>query len=60
MANRLSDDLRNLNGIKIADLKETLQKLEEKQNNHSRKDNPSIEGTFDNNIFFILNIFLIL
>ena len=38
MANRLSDDLRNLNGIKIADLKETLDKLEEKQNNHSSKE----------------------
>ena len=38
MANRLSDDLRNLNGIKIADLKETLQKLEDKQNNHSSKE----------------------
>ena len=38
MANRLSDDLANLNGIKIADLKETLQKLEDKQNNHSSKE----------------------
>lgn len=38
MANRLSDDLRNLNGIKIADLKETLQKLEDKQNNHNPKE----------------------
>ena len=38
MANRLSDDLKNLNGIKIADLKETLEKLEEKQNNHSSKE----------------------
>ena len=38
MANRLSDDLRNLNGIKIADLKETLKKLEDKQNNHSSKE----------------------
>lgn len=36
--NRLSDDLKNLNGIKIADLKETLQKLEDKQNNHSSKE----------------------
>ena len=36
--NRLSDDLKNLNGIKIADLKETLHKLEEKQNNHSSKE----------------------
>ena len=36
--NRLSDDLRNLNGIKIADLKETLKKLEDKQNNHSSKE----------------------
>ena len=38
MANRLSYDLANLNGIKIADLKETLQKLEEKQKNHSSKE----------------------
>lgn len=38
MANRLSDDLANLNGIKISDLKETLQKLEDKQNNHSSKE----------------------
>ena len=38
MANRLSNDLANLSGIKIADLKETLQKLEEKQNNHSSKE----------------------
>ena len=38
MANRLSYDLANLNGIKIADLKSTLQKLEEKQNNHSSKE----------------------
>ena len=38
MANRLSYDLANLNGIKIADLKETLKKLEEKQNNHSSKE----------------------
>ena len=38
MANRLSDDLKNLNGIKIADLKETLDKLENKQNNHSSKE----------------------
>lgn len=38
MANRLSDDLKNLNGIKIADLKETLQRLEDKQNNHSSKE----------------------
>ena len=38
MANRLSYDLANLNGIKIADLKETLQRLEEKQNNHSSKE----------------------
>ena len=38
MANRLSDDLANLNGIKIADLKETLQKLEEKQKKHSSKE----------------------
>lgn len=36
--NRLSYDLANLNGIKIADLKETLQKLEDKQNNHSSKE----------------------
>ena len=38
MGNRLSYDLANLNGIKIADLKSTLQKLEEKQNNHSSKE----------------------
>ena len=38
MANRLSYDLANLNGIKIADLKDTLQKLEDKQNNHSSKE----------------------
>lgn len=38
MANRLSDDLANLNGIKIADLKETLDKLEEKQQHHSSKE----------------------
>ena len=38
MANRLSDDFKNLNGIKIADLKETLQKLEEKQANHNPKE----------------------
>ena len=38
MANRLSDDLRNLNGIKIADLKSTLQKLEDKQANHNPKE----------------------
>lgn len=36
--NRLSDDLRNLNGIKIADLKSTLQKLEAKQANHNPKE----------------------
>ena len=38
MANRLSDDLKSLNGIKIADLKETLQKLEAKQANHNPKE----------------------
>lgn len=38
MANRLSDDLKNLSGIKIADLKETLDKLEDKQKNHSSKE----------------------
>ena len=38
MANRLSYDLANLNGIKIADLKETLQKLEEKQEHHNPKE----------------------
>ena len=38
MANRTSYDLDNLNGIRIADLKETLQKLENKQNNHSSKE----------------------
>ena len=36
--NRLSYDLANLNGIKIADLKSTLQKLEEKQANHNPKE----------------------
>ena len=36
--NRLSDDLKNLNGIKIADLKETLQKLEDKQEHHNPKE----------------------
>lgn len=36
--NRLSYDLANLNGIKIADLKDTLQKLEEKQANHNPKE----------------------
>ena len=36
--NRLSYDLANLNGIKIADLKETLQKLEDKQAHHSSKE----------------------
>lgn len=38
MANRLSYDLANLNGIKISDLKDTLHKLEDKQNNHSSKE----------------------
>ena len=38
MANRLSDDLKNLNGIKIADLKDTLQKLEDKQEHHNPKE----------------------
>ena len=38
MGNRLSYDLKNLNGIKIADLKDTLQKLEDKQANHSSKE----------------------
>lgn len=38
MANRLSHDLANLNGIKIADLKETLQKLEDKQEHHNPKE----------------------
>lgn len=38
MANRLSYDLANLNGIKIADLKSTLQKLEEKQEHHNPKE----------------------
>ena len=38
MANRLSYDLANLNGIKIADLKETLKKLEDKQANHNPKE----------------------
>ena len=36
--NRLSDDLKNLSGIKIADLKSTLQKLEAKQANHNPKE----------------------
>ena len=36
--NATSYNLDNLNGIKIADLKETLQKLEDKQNNHSSKE----------------------
>ena len=38
MANRLSYDLANLNGIKIADLKDALQKLEEKQEHHNPKE----------------------
>lgn len=38
MANRTSYGLANLNGIKISDLKSTLQKLEEKQKNHSSKE----------------------
>lgn len=38
MANRLSYDLANLNGIKIADLKDTLQKLEDKQEHHNPKE----------------------
>lgn len=38
MANRISYDLANLSGIKIADLKETLQKLEAKQANHNPKE----------------------
>ncbi len=38
MANRLSYDLANLSGIKIADLKSTLQKLEEKQEHHNPKE----------------------
>ena len=38
MANRLSDDLRNLNGIKLVDLQNALDKLEEKQANHSSKE----------------------
>lgn len=36
--NRLSYDLANLNGIKIADLKATLEKLEDKQAHHSSKE----------------------
>ena len=36
--NRLSDDLKNLTGIKIADLKDTLQKLEDKQEHHNPKE----------------------
>ena len=35
---RLFDDLNNLNGIKMADLKSTLQKLVDKQNNHNPKE----------------------
>lgn len=38
MANRLSYDLANLNGIKIADLKDALQKLEDKQEHHNPKE----------------------
>lgn len=36
--NRLSYDLKTLSGIKIADLKSTLQKLEDKQANHNPKE----------------------
>ena len=35
---RLFDDLDNLNGIKMADLKNALQKLIDKQNNHNPKE----------------------
>ena len=35
---RLFDDLDNLNGIKMADLKDALQKLIDKQNNHNPKE----------------------
>lgn len=38
MANRLSYDLANLNGIRLIDLQDALQKLEEKQKNHSSKE----------------------
>ena len=36
--NRLSYDLANLNGIRLIDLQNALDKLEEKQNNHSSKE----------------------
>ena len=38
MANRLSYDLANLNGIRLVDLQDALQKLEEKQANHNPKE----------------------
>ena len=38
MANRTSYDLDNLNGIRITDLQDALQKLEDKQKNHSSKE----------------------
>lgn len=38
MANRLSYDLNNLNGIRLVDLQDALQKLEEKQANHNPKE----------------------
>lgn len=36
--NGLFDDLDNLNGIKMADLKDALQKLVDKQNHHNPKE----------------------
>lgn len=38
MANRLSYDLANLNGIRLVDLQDALDKLEEKQANHNPKE----------------------
>ena len=38
MANRTSYDLANLNGIRLVDLQNALQKLEEKQANHNPKE----------------------
>ena len=36
--NRTSYDLDNLNGIRLVDLQDTLEKLEEKQKNHNPKE----------------------
>ena len=36
--NRLSYDLNNLNGIRLGDLQDALDKLEEKQANHNPKE----------------------